>query len=135
MIPISSAITPTRPGGTPLPISRASGVWNLNALAVALTSLIGSDRLKEKLNTYESRFVRRYREMMRAKLGLERMEEGDDQLIGDLLALMIKAGADYTLSFRGLPEAGEGWLGLFGGRPRRGLCLARTLSAADGGRR
>lgn len=90
------------------------GLWNLRALAVALTSLIDSDRLKEKLKTYKSHFVSRYRELMRAKLGLTRLDEGDDQLIGDLLALMIKARADYTLSFRGLPEASEDWLILFG---------------------
>ena len=42
---------------------------------------------------------------MRAKLGLVREEEGDDQLIGELLTLMAKARADYTLTFRSL--AGE----------------------------
>jgi serine/tyrosine/threonine adenylyltransferase len=89
------------------------GLWNLNALAVALGSLIDSDTLVAKLETYESHFVSRYREKMRAKLGLERMEEGDDRLIGNLLALMIKARADYTLAFRGLAAPDETWLKLF----------------------
>jgi uncharacterized protein YdiU (UPF0061 family) len=89
------------------------GLWNLNALAVALSSLIDSDTLTAKLETYESHFVIRYREKMRAKLGLERLEESDDQLIGNLLALMIKARADYTLTFRGLAEPDEIWLALF----------------------
>lgn len=92
------------------------GLWNLRALAVALTSLIDSDRLVEKLNNYDVHFVARFRRRMRAKLGLERQEEGDDALIGALLALMAKAGADYSLTFRGLPEAGEAWLALFGGQ-------------------
>jgi len=89
------------------------GFWNLRALGHALSSLIDSDTLVAKLNTYESHFVARYRERMRAKLGLVRAEEGDDQLIGDLLALMIKAGADYTLTFRGLAAPDEHWLTLF----------------------
>jgi len=89
------------------------GLWNLNALAVALGSLIESDTLVAKLETYESHFVSRYREKMRAKLGLERVEEGDDPLIGNLLALMIKARADYTLTFRGLAEPDETLLALF----------------------
>jgi serine/tyrosine/threonine adenylyltransferase len=49
---------------------------------------------------------------MRAKLGLMRVEEGDDRLIGELLTLMIKARADYTLSFRHLAEP-EHWFTLF----------------------
>jgi hypothetical protein len=89
------------------------GLWNLNALAVALGSLIDSDTLVAKLETYESHFVTRYREKMRAKLGLERTEEGDDPLIGNLLALMIKARADYPLTFRGLAAPDETWLALF----------------------
>jgi uncharacterized protein YdiU (UPF0061 family) len=90
------------------------GLWNLKALAIALSSLIESDTLVEKLDTYESHFVSRYRERMRAKLGLARVDEGDDELIGALLALMIKARVDYTLTFRGLSDPSEHWLSLFG---------------------
>jgi len=90
------------------------GLWNLKALAVALSSLIESDRLAEKLETYELHFVEHYRTRMRAKLGLVRKDEGDDRLIGALLALMIKGRADYTLTFRGLSDPGEHWLSLFG---------------------
>ena len=89
------------------------GLWNLKALAIALSSLIDSDTLVAKLETYEYHFVTRYRERMRAKLGLVRAKEGDDQLIGELLALMIKARADYTLTFRGLAILDEQWLNLF----------------------
>jgi uncharacterized protein YdiU (UPF0061 family) len=89
------------------------GLWNLKALAIALSSLIDSDTLVAKLETYEPHFVTRYRTRMRAKLGLERMEEGDDQLIGDLLSLMIKARTDYTRTFRGLAAPDESWLDLF----------------------
>src|ERR1700744_4146429 len=66
------------------------GHWNLRALAVALSSLIDSDTLVAKLNTYESFFVARFRALMRAKLGLVRNEDGDDDLIRSLLQLMAK---------------------------------------------
>ena len=90
------------------------GLWNLRALALALSSLIESDRLVEKLQTYEGIYVARFRALMRAKLGLVRDEEGDDDLIRALLKLMAAARADYTLTFRGLPQTDEDWLFLFG---------------------
>ena len=78
------------------------GHWNLRALALALSSLIGSDILVEKLDIYESLFVARFRALMRAKLGFSPQDEGDDDLIRSLLQLMAQARADYTLTFRGL---------------------------------
>jgi uncharacterized protein YdiU (UPF0061 family) len=88
--------------------------WNLRALALTLSDLIATETLLEKLNAYEEQFVVKYRALMRAKLGLSREEEGDDRLIGDLLALMAMGRADYTLVFRDLPRAGGSWLALFG---------------------
>jgi hypothetical protein len=93
--------------------------WNLRALALALSDLIPSEQLLEKLTSFEEHFARKYRELMRAKLGLQigqgaREEEGDDRLIGDLLALMAQARADYTLSFRKLTAEDRHWLALFG---------------------
>jgi hypothetical protein len=109
------------------------GLWNLGALAVALSSLIDNDTLVAKLDTYESHFVTRYRERMRAKLGLERVDEGDDALIGSLLALMIKARADYPHTFRGLAEPDEHWLLLFGdARDQAVEWLGRYRARRDG---
>ncbi len=88
--------------------------WNLRALALALSDLIPTDVLLEKLTSYEDHFAIGYRALLRAKLGLTRDEEGDDRLIGDLLALMAKARADYTLSFRKLTAEDRDWLALFG---------------------
>jgi len=88
--------------------------WNLRALALTLSDLITTDQLLEKLTSYEDHFSIRYRDLMRAKLGLVREEEGDDRLIGELLALMAKARADYTLSFRKLSGEDKDWLALFG---------------------
>jgi uncharacterized protein YdiU (UPF0061 family) len=55
--------------------------------------------------------------LMRAKLGLGREEDGDDALIGALLAAMAKGRADFTLTFRGLSCVGAHaaeWLDRFG---------------------
>jgi uncharacterized protein YdiU (UPF0061 family) len=88
--------------------------WNLRALALALSDLISTDQLLEKLTSFEQYFGVKYRALMRAKLGLVREEDGDDQLIGDLLALMARTRADYTLSFRNLTGEDGDWLVLFG---------------------
>jgi len=88
--------------------------WNLRALALALSDLISTDVLLEKLTGYEEHFAAKYRALMRAKLGLAREEEGDDRMIGELLSLMAKARADYTLSFRNLSGEDGDWLALFG---------------------
>ena len=88
--------------------------WNLRALALALSDLIPTETLIEKLNGYEGVFGDKYRALMRAKLGLTREEDSDDKLVGDLLALMKQSGADYTLSFRLLSGEDAPWLALFG---------------------
>ncbi len=85
--------------------------WNLRALALALSSLIPTDTLIKALDTYESIFRSRYRALMRAKLGMvEDRTRDDDKLIAELLTLMDRARADYTLTFRGLSDPGEGSL-------------------------
>jgi len=88
--------------------------WNLRALALALSDLIPTDQLLQKLTSYEQIFAAKYRALMRAKLGLVREEGEDDRLIGQLLALMARARADYTLSFRNLTAKDKDWLALFG---------------------
>ena len=88
--------------------------WNLRALALALSSLIPTDMLVVALDTYESQFRNRYRALVRAKLGFANdAGRADDHLIAELLTLMTKARADYTLTFRGLADPGEAWLTLF----------------------
>lgn len=88
--------------------------WNLRALALALSDLMDRDTLLAALTSYEEHFGAPYRALMRAKLGLVREDEGDDQLIGELLTLMAKARADYTSSFRLLSGEDRDWLALFG---------------------
>jgi serine/tyrosine/threonine adenylyltransferase len=113
------------------------GLWNLRALALALSSLIDSDALVKKLNTYETSFVTRFRALMCAKLGFARDQDGDDDLIRSLLQLMAKTRADYAQSFRGLTETGEDWLFRFGlARPEamEWRDLYRSRMAAEGDR-
>jgi uncharacterized protein YdiU (UPF0061 family) len=106
--------------------------WNLRALALAVSDLIPTDQLLEKLTSYEDHFGTKYRELMRAKLGFAREEEGDDRLIGDLLALMAEARADYTLSFRNLTGEDKDWLALFGAFEQRAQAwLSRYRTRTD----
>jgi uncharacterized protein YdiU (UPF0061 family) len=92
----------------------AVALWNLRALALALSTLIDTATLVDILNTFEEHFAAAYRARMCAKLGLADGEDGDDMLIGDLLALMARARADYSLTFLNLPGEEGDWLKLFG---------------------
>jgi uncharacterized protein YdiU (UPF0061 family) len=95
--------------------------WNLRALAQALTTLIPVESLVASLNRYEEFFSQAYRDAMRTRLGLVEEEEGDDALIGDLLARMAQAHADYTLTFYDLSlvqslEGGADWWARYSAR-------------------
>ena len=78
------------------------GLWNLNALATSLMTLIPSESLVKILKSYESIFLNQYRALMAAKLGLESYKNGDEELVNQLLALMAKDKVDYSLFFRRL---------------------------------
>jgi uncharacterized protein YdiU (UPF0061 family) len=107
--------------------------WNLRALAVALSRVVAAPALVEELNRFETHFAGQYRLLMRAKLGLSREEEGDDALIGELLAAMAKGRADYTLTFRALSRADAAWLDRFGGaRPEAQAWLDRWRTRVTG---
>lgn len=80
----------------------AIGLWNCNALAHALSSLIESEQLKNALQAYEPHFLNTLAELMSAKLGLTEMQPNDGQLIDDLLGIMAKNSVDYTVFFRRL---------------------------------
>jgi uncharacterized protein YdiU (UPF0061 family) len=108
--------------------------WNLRALALALSELIPTQTLIEKLATFEEHFGGSYHALMRAKLGLTREVEGDNQLIGGLLALMARTKADYTLSFRNLTGRDADWLALFGeanGEAQAWLSRYRTRTESE----
>lgn len=78
----------------------AIGLWNLNALAYALSPIMDSEELKAALRHYEPAFVKHYEEGMATKLGLA---APDKQFFRDTLTLLQTARVDYTLFFRHLP--------------------------------
>lgn len=80
------------------------GLWNLNALAHALSGLIEKDALIAHLQDYEPQLIRHYSAGMRAKLGLLEERPEDRELSFAFLDLLMKNGADYTRSFRALSQ-------------------------------
>ena len=83
------------------------GLWNCNALAQALTSLVDVQPLREVLMEYEPLLLTTLRDLQRRKLGLTAQDAGDESLIDDVLALLANNRVDYTLFFRRLSYAEE----------------------------
>ncbi|MDR5901877.1 protein adenylyltransferase SelO [Halomonas icarae] len=87
--------------------------WNLARLAETLIPLIDDDqetavaKATEVIKRYEPHYEAEWLAVMRAKLGLEREEEGDRELVEALLEAMQAGRADFTLTFRRLSEALE----------------------------
>jgi uncharacterized protein YdiU (UPF0061 family) len=76
------------------------GLWNLNALAHALSTLIDRDSITNALSQYERLLVEQYNQIFRAKLGLLQERDEDTELAGSLLHLLEQQKADYTNFFR-----------------------------------
>ena len=83
------------------------GLWNCNALANALTSLLSVEALTAVLEEYEPLFIDSLLQLHRQKLGLTTTEEGDQALIDDLLATLTASNVDYTIFFRKLCDFQE----------------------------
>jgi len=79
------------------------GFWNLHALAQALLPLIeDSDLALAALETYKTAFAQALLARWSAKLGLSTAEDGDRELVDDLLRLMAADQCDFTITFRRL---------------------------------
>lgn len=78
------------------------GLWNLTALAHALSPLIEHADLERILSTYEPTMQRRYSVIMREKLGLKQSRAEDSQLFDDLFQLMAANHVDYARFLRQL---------------------------------
>ena len=77
--------------------------WNLFKLANALYPLIGEAQgLEDILADYEKRYVVKYNDMMRSKLGLVDMGLHDTVLIKDLESMLHLTETDMTIFFRNL---------------------------------
>ncbi len=80
------------------------GLWNLNALAHSLSTLISTEDINAALSLYEPHIKHCYATELRAKLGLVKIHDDDVIIATQWLALLEKEGADYTQSFRALNQ-------------------------------
>ncbi len=78
------------------------GLWNLNALAHALSTLISTEDINHALSRYEPHIRDCFAATMRAKLGFAQSDPDDVILATQWLALLDKESSDCTLSFRRL---------------------------------
>jgi uncharacterized protein YdiU (UPF0061 family) len=84
------------------------GHWNLSQLAQALLPLLGSsegpaqEAADSALERYARGFETTWRAGLAAKIGLEDVHDGDEELALDLLGRMSSQGADFTNTFRRL---------------------------------
>ncbi|RAR59785.1 uncharacterized protein YdiU (UPF0061 family) [Onishia taeanensis] len=90
-----------------------SAQWNLARFAETLLSLLDDDHDRaialatDAIEAFPEHFEASYGAIKRAKLGLERVEAGDEALAQELLDAMQAGHADYTLTFRTLADALE----------------------------
>ncbi|RJX70071.1 YdiU family protein [Vibrio sinensis] len=77
-------------------------LWNLSALAHALSPLIERDDLQQALSEYETVLGKKYSQLMRAKLGLTLSVPEDGPLFESMFDLLVANGVDYTNFMRAL---------------------------------
>ncbi|MEA1953075.1 MAG: YdiU family protein [Campylobacterota bacterium] len=78
------------------------GEWNLKALMEALSPLIESEKMENILKHYGRLYTQHLLYLMSKKLGLDKQEEGDAELITQLFSMMQGLSVDYTCFFRTL---------------------------------
>ena len=85
------------------------GYWNLHALAQALLPLIDDpDQALAALEPYKDAFAEALLARWSAKLGLRTRQNGDRELIDDLLRCMASDHCDFTVTFRRLATFATG---------------------------
>ena len=80
------------------------GMWNLSALAHALSPLIERADLEGALEMYEPQMNGYFSQLMRRKLGLLSKQEGDSRLFESMFELMSQNRVDYPRFFRTLSD-------------------------------
>ncbi|MGK2940467.1 MAG: protein adenylyltransferase SelO [Immundisolibacter sp.] len=78
------------------------GLWNLHALAEALSSLLPQEQRETSLAKFEPLFLAAYGDLMRRKLGLRDTDLADADLVDRLLHAMQDGRVDYSCLLRGL---------------------------------
>lgn len=81
-------------------------LWNLNALAQALTPLVPQKDLIDALKGYERCLLDHFHQLMFDKLGLINTSTDDNKLVTDLIGLLSDNHPDYTIFFRRLSHLG-----------------------------
>jgi uncharacterized protein YdiU (UPF0061 family) len=85
--------------------------WNLARLAEALLPILsdgasgeedGFEQAKAMIGSFQARFETAFHEGIHHKIGLFSSQPGDLDLAAELLELMARNGADFTLTFRDL---------------------------------
>jgi len=83
------------------------GLWNLNALAFALSSLIPQAEARNILASYQPCLHRAYHQRLSEKLGIESNGPFDEEHRQKLFDLMEKTKIDYSLFFRHLSRLSD----------------------------
>lgn len=86
------------------------GLWNLNALAHALSPLVPLEELRAALANYQDLVVEHWAAGLRAKLGLQTERPEDRMLAHELLEMLAANHVDYTIFFRRLCDFVPGQL-------------------------
>ena len=78
------------------------GEWNLKALMQALSPLVNMEKMEKVLTHYGRLYTERIMYLMGKKLGLDKLEPKDGELITHLFGMLQGLTIDYTLFFRTL---------------------------------
>lgn len=78
------------------------GYWNLAQLGRALSPLIPIEKLENELDRYPDYFKTKLLSLYQAKLGFDSLEEGDSELLVNLLEVLENGRVDMTPFFRAL---------------------------------
>lgn len=76
--------------------------WNLDKLAVALSSILDGEQAKVSIDKFRNIYAAKYVEILSRKLGLKEVLSEDVELIKRLLELLTNNKVDYTIFFRKL---------------------------------
>jgi uncharacterized protein YdiU (UPF0061 family) len=78
------------------------GLWNCNALAAALSSLVSKEDAANALAAYQPAFRESYLRLLGAKFGLSELREDDAALFADCYTALQNGHVDHTNFFRAL---------------------------------
>jgi uncharacterized protein YdiU (UPF0061 family) len=78
------------------------GLWNCQALAAALGTLVSKEDAATSLASYGRSFADAYTELLAAKFGLSERRKGDPELFADCYTTLQNGKVDHTIFFRAL---------------------------------